>query len=182
MSFAMVLVILIVVGVLDVTHTTSFFRKPVPITQVVIKAGKPAAKPQNNASAATITPAAKTPTSNTGNVISGGTDTNGNATSTTNSSQWVVAASGNITVKQPVANATLQPGGVLSGSAKVSQVNFRLIDNSVGVVSEGTLSVVNGNFSGNLNFTPHSSSGRLDVFSTNAQGVELNEVQISVDF
>jgi hypothetical protein len=33
-----------------------------------------------------------------------------------------------------------------------------------------------------MTFTPHSSSGRLDVFSTNDQGVELNEVQISVSF
>jgi hypothetical protein len=170
-----------VIAVLELTNTTHFFHSATPASKVIVKAGKPTPAPKSNSSAGKPTTKTATP-DNTSRSISGATDTNGSATATTNPNQWVVAQSGAITVKQPTANATLQSGGTLSGSAKVDTVTYRLIDSSVGVISEGTLKVVNGNFSGALNFTSHSSTGRLDVFSTNAQGVELNEVQISVNF
>ncbi len=125
----------------------------------------------------------KTPTSsNAQHSIGGPTDSNGQATANTNSSQWITSSSGNITVEQPLANASIHSGTTLSGTAKVNAVNYRLIDASVGVISEGTLNVVNGKFSGNLNFTPHSSGGRLDVFSTAPNGAELNEIEIAVNF
>jgi len=171
----------LVVFALEITNTIHIFHKSVPATQVIVQVGKPTSVPKSNVSN-TAPPAAKSPAAGSSTLISGGTDTNGAANASTDPSQWVVSDSGNITVKQPVANAKLQSGAVLSGSAKVSTVNFRLIDSNVGVISEGTLNVVNGNFSGTLNFTPQSSSGRLDVFSTDSQGVELNEVQISVSF
>ncbi len=180
-SLIALIVIAAVLAVLEVTNTTHIFHDETPVAQVVVKKGKPAPEPQKNVSNSNSTNAEKTPT--TGNSVPGGaTDTNGSAGAQTSPGQWIVAASGAITVKQPLANAALQSGDTLSGSAKVSTVNFRLIDNQVGVISQGTLNVVNGNFSGNLNFTSHSSTGRLDVFSTDDQGVEINEVQISVSF
>lgn len=112
----------------------------------------------------------------------GATDTHGTASPSTSSSQWVSSASGDITVKQPAANAKLQDGSILSGSAKVNEVHYRLIDNTVGKIAEGVLSVSGGNFSGTLHFDPQGTGGRLDVFSTDSQGVEYNEVQINVSF
>jgi hypothetical protein len=165
--------------VLELTNTTYWFHKPA--AEIITIAGTPTKKPAVNVSGNTPAPT-KQPTSNTGNTIGGATAVNGQTSTPTNASQWIVAKSGNITVEQPLANATLHSGSILSGTAKVSVVNFRLIDNSTGVIAEGTLNVVNGNFSGALNFTPHSSSGRLDVFSTDATGVELNEIQITVGF
>lgn len=153
-----------------------------PANKVVKKAGNISnTKPANSANNPTPK---KAPTSsnNTQRNISGPTDTNGQATANTNSSQWITSTSGNITVEQPIANATIQSGTTLSGTAKVGTVNYRLVDSSVGVISEGTLNVVNGKFSGNLNFTPHSSGGRLDVFSTAPNGAELNEIEIAVNF
>lgn len=153
-----------------------------PATKQITKAGNFSS---NNAPANSANNPApkKSPTSsNTQRTISGSTDTNGQATANTNSSQWITSASGNITVEQPIANATIQSGTTLSGTAKVSTVNYRLVDDSVGVISEGTLNVVNGKFSGNLNFTPHSSGGRLDVYSTAPNGAELNEIEIAVNF
>jgi len=152
-----------------------------PASEVITVAGQPSpsAQPDTSANSPTLK---KQPASNTGRSIGGGTDTKGRATASTSPSQWITAKSGDITVKQPPANAALQSGDVLSGTAKVGTVNFRLTDNSVGVISEGTLQVVSGKFSGKLGFTAHSSSGRLDVFSTNSQGVELNEIQIAVSF
>lgn len=152
-----------------------------PATKVITKAGNFSGNSTPANSANNTTPK-KTPASNTQRTISGSTDTNGQAAANTNSSQWITSASGNITVEQPIANAAIQSGNTLSGTAKVSSVNYRLVDNSVGVISEGTLSVVNGKFSGNLNFTPHSSGGRLDVFSTAPNGAELNEIEIAISF
>ncbi len=126
----------------------------------------------------------KVPTNSNGTNQGTATDNRGQTPGgvSTPSSQWVQSQSGNITVKQPTVNSVFNSGNVLSGSAKVGQVHYRLIDNNVGVISEGLLSVVNGDFSGTMHFTPISSTGRLDVFSTDPNGKEINEVQIAVSF
>lgn len=172
-----VLLLLIVAGAVYWWH---FVRTPA--TKVITKAGNFTSSNTPANSANNPTPKKEPTNNNAQRTIGGPTDTNGQATANTNSSQWITSTSGNITVEQPLANATIQSGTTLSGTAKVSTVNYRVIDNTVGVISEGTLSVVNGKFSGNLNFTPHSSGGRLDVFSTAPNGAELNEIEIAVNF
>ena len=175
---AVILIGIVVAAALEATGTVHWFRKPA--AEIIVTAGHPSPPPANNVSGQQSTPS-KQPTSNTGSAIGGGTDTSGQITSpSTNSSQWITSKSGDITVQQPIANATLHSGDTISGTAKVSTVNFRLIDNATGVISEGTFNVVNGSFSGTITFTPHSNSGRLDIFSTSSDGTELNEVQISV--
>jgi cytoskeletal protein RodZ len=151
-----------------------------PANEAIVTAGNPSPAAQPNSSAGTPTPK-QNESSNTRN-IGGAADTGGTASSTTNSSQWITSKSGVITVHQPLANSTVKSGDVLSGTAKVGTVNFRLIDNTVGVIAEGTLTVVNGKFSGTLSFATHSSSGRLDVYSTDSNGIEQNEIQIAVNY
>jgi hypothetical protein len=124
----------------------------------------------------------KTPVSNTTQAGAGATDTQGSATPTTNANQWVTSKSGYITVKSPLADTKLTDGSVVAGSAKVDEVHYRLIDNIGGDLAKGTLSVVSGNFSGTLHFQPKGTGGRLDIFSTDSQGVEYNEVQLNVSF
>lgn len=109
------------------------------------------------------------------------TDNYGAGQVSTPSSQWTVSESGAITVKQPAAGATIKSGFLLAGSATVDKIQYRLIDNQVGVISQGFISVVNGNFSASVNYPSYGKSGRLDVFSTSANGVEINEVQIQVN-
>jgi len=112
-----------------------------------------------------------------------GEDTHGTDTNvSTPANQWTKSESGQITLKQPVADSTLSSGATISGSASVSQVYYRLIDDKTGVISQGVLDVVNGNFSGKVNFYSHGDSGRLDVYSLDSNGREVNEVQISVGF
>jgi hypothetical protein len=111
------------------------------------------------------------------------TDTKGqNSDVSTPSSQWTQSQSGLITVKSPAYGTTVKSGDQLLGSAQENQVQFRLIDDQAGVIAQGFLTVVNGNFSGNLNFSPHSNSGRLDVFTTGPTGEEVNEAQVPVKF
>lgn len=119
-----------------------------------------------------------------GNNSGNATDNNGQANSpvTTSPSQWTQSQSGVIVVKQPGANSKISSGALLFGTAKASKVQYRLIDNQTGVISQGFINVVNNNFSANLNFTSHGSSGRLDVFTADDNGVESNEVQIGVSF
>lgn len=98
------------------------------------------------------------------------------------SDKWTTSSSGQITVKTPTSGATLTSGAALIGTSKVGQVQYRLIDDQVGVISQGFISVVNNTFSGSLKFQSHSSTGRLDVFNSDENGKELNEVQIPVKY
>ncbi len=170
---------LILLG-LELTNTTHILHNP-PQTKYIVTAGTPVAAPKQKTGTTTRT-ADKTPVTNSSGGGNGVVDTQGSKHPDTDSSQWIVSQSGYITVKSPVANTKLSGGSEIIGSAKVAQVNYRLIDNNVGVLTQGTLSVLNGNFSGTLHFQPKGTGGRLDIFSTDAQGVEYNEVQINVAF
>ena len=118
--------------------------------------------------------------------VNQGTATDNNGTVpvpvTSSPGQWTQSQSGLIVVQQPLSNATFKSGDTLSGTAKVDQVQYTLIDNQVGVISQGTINVVNGVYSATVHFTPYASTGRLDVFSTNTDGQENNEVQLPVNF
>jgi len=176
------LAVILILAVLDLTNTITLLHKTTPTTKRVVVVGKPVQAPVTKATAGSQTASQKTNTND--NLVANGTitSTNGTAVPNTNPSQWVTSASGIITVKSPVANEQLASGSTLAGSAKVSQVDYTLIDNVVGVIDTGSLNVVNGNFSGTLNFQPQGTGGRLDVYTTNSQGVEYNEVQINVSF
>ncbi len=95
----------------------------------------------------------------------------------------ITSESGIITVKQPAKSEKLGSGSSISGTAKdLTQVQYRLIDDEVGVIARGSLSVVKGAFSGTLQFKSYATTGRLDVFSTNLSGDEINTVEIPVGF
>lgn len=175
--FFVIVVIVVVLFILEITNVTHLFHKAAvvrapstPITKL------PTKKPTNSGTKIQAT----NPTLSQG----GPTSENGQVPTNvpTNPSQWSVSASGVITVKLPSGNSTIQSGATLSGTASVSQVQYRLTDDQVGVISEGPINVVGGNFTATINFTSHGNSGRLDVFSTDTTGKEYNEVQIPVNF
>lgn len=114
-------------------------------------------------------------TSTDNNGVSSGSEANA-------SGQWTKSESGLITVKQPGPNSTIKNGAEVSGSASVSKVQYRLTDDQVGVISQGFINVVDGKFSASISFSSRANSGRLDVFSSNQAGAEINEVQIPVKF
>jgi hypothetical protein len=177
-------VAVLVVVVLEVTNTTHFFHKA-NSSKVVVTAGTPVVAPKTSSSPSQASP--KTATSNNTSLDAArnsgvAVDTKGSASVSTDSSQWTTSSSGLITVKQPTANSRLQDGSSIVGSSKLDQVKYRLKDNTVGVIAQGTLDVINGNFSGILHFQPQGTGGQLDIFSTDSRGVEYNEVQIYVSF
>jgi hypothetical protein len=124
------------------------------------------------------------PTNNATTTTGGVTDNKGVTTSNLPpSSLWVSSSSGDITLQEPSPNTTVQSGDTLSGTASVSNVGFILTDSSVGLIDQGTLTVVNGKFSGQLGFTPHATSGKLEVYYPNPNnGAEEDIIEIDVNF
>ena len=168
--------LVIIIAALELTGTTHIFHKQPPTSGTnSVKSSLP----PTSSSAPEKQPATSSPSVGQGSA----TDNQGQvSTPPTNSQQWTVSQSGVITVKQPVANAAFKSGDTVSGSASVSQVQYRLIDNQIGVLAQGALTVVNGSFSGTMQFKSVASTGRLDIFSLSDSGVETNEVEIPVNF
>jgi cell division protein FtsI/penicillin-binding protein 2 len=119
--------------------------------------------------------------SNTGDITQGGAiDNNGKATTDSQKDQWNISDSGAITLKTPASSATLQNGNEISGSATIDAIHYRLVDNAAGVIAQGSLNVVNDNYSGNLQFTSRGSNGTLVIYSFDNQGREINRIAIPV--
>lgn len=97
--------------------------------------------------------------------------------------QWTTSSTGNITLQQPTSGSSMHSGDTISGLAKVSTVQFILKDNAVGLISQGTLNVENGKFSGIVTFKAHSPTGQLEVYYPNpATGAEEDIIDINVQF
>src|SRR5579884_333191 len=111
------------------------------------------------------TPHTAAPSTNNGTANNGGAvDNNGSVNNNLPpESKWSSSANGAITLQQPYDAQDIKPGDTISGLAKVNSVSFLLKDDSVGIIAQGNLKVVNGKFSGTLQFTPHASTGKLEV-------------------
>ncbi len=109
-------------------------------------------------------------------------DNQGTIESTPPEEQWTISKTGQITVYTPVNNQLLSSGSALSGESTLPTVSYRVIDNVSGVINEGQLIVVNGKFSGSINFLTSASEGRLDIYSSNEDGIEFSNIEIPVRF
>ncbi|HJQ09255.1 MAG TPA: hypothetical protein VJ836_07290 [Candidatus Saccharimonadales bacterium] len=97
--------------------------------------------------------------------------------------EGVSSTSGAITVARPAKGALVTPGAILSGMVKdVDAVQYRLIDDQQGVIAQGQLQVADGTFSGKLQFSARAATGRLDVFSFDPTGREVNYIEMPVRF
>lgn len=149
-----------VVMVNQTAHTTS----KLPTAQSGYSSGKPRS------------------TSSSNNAQGGATDNNGAVTNPgTPTGQPTSSTSGLITLQYPSANQIISSGVQIYGQAQVSTVQFQLVDNASGLLAQGSLNVVNGKFSGTLQFTPSSNNGQLNIFSQNSPtSPEVNIISIPV--
>lgn len=175
LGLLLILLIIVGVGYLFLKH-----RQPTKTNSTAIASTTIHSLPSKTAA----NDGTKQSTSSTGINQGTSTDNHGVVSTPVNSAanQWSVSQSGAITVKEPVQNTTLKSGAQLVGSATVSEIQYTLIDNQVGVISQGNVSVVNGAFSALMGFQSYASSGRLDVYSTDTNGKEINLVEIPVNF
>ena len=120
----------------------------------------------------------------TGGAQGGAKDNNGKPPSGTNEPvPTKTSPNGVITVNGITDNALIKSGDSLYGMTTApGPINFRIIDQQSGVIAQGQLNVVNGSFSGKLEFTARSNSGRLDLYTTDAMGSEANNMEIPVRF
>lgn len=169
-----------VVFVLEKSGTTSFFSSIVDNEQAQTTSDVPSAQPDYNGGAAAEE------NKDPGNTIREDkgtaviTDTNGATSSDT--SQPLRSSTGEITVYLPHSGSKLASGQELSGTSTLSTVQYRLIDNVSGVITTGSLRVVNSKFSGTLSFDTSASEGRLDIFGTKSDANEFSNIEIPVRF
>lgn len=98
-----------------------------------------------------------------------------------NTGEPIVSSTGEITVYAPAQNSVVKSGQVVSGASSLPTVSYRIIDNVSGVIASGQLNVVDGKFSGKLNFDTSATEGRLDIFATKADGTEYSNIAISLE-
>lgn len=110
------------------------------------------------------------------------TSTDGNISTIPPQGQWTTSPNGVITVYSPANGEITTNGSTISGKTTVLRVSFRLIDDVSGVIAQGDLPVVNGTFSGTFSFSTTGKEGRLDVFSTQHDGTEINNVEVPIRF
>lgn len=115
------------------------------------------------------------PSRDGGAVDTGGSDAKQEGESTSSSSR-------RITVYSPSPSQVITNGSTISGASSLSVVSYRLIDDQIGVIGTGTLSVVNGKFSGKFSFSSNGTEGRLDVFRSLDDGREVDIVEVPVRF
>lgn len=113
---------------------------------------------------------------------SGGIRDNEGNLSDVDTSSSISSESGEITLYTPKGNSKVASGEKVAGESKLSVVSYRIIDNVSGVISTGQLKVVNGKFSGTLEFTTTATEGRLDLFGTKPDGAEYSIIEVPVRF
>lgn len=90
--------------------------------------------------------------------------------------------SGDISVYEPQPDQILKSGDRLYGTSKFDKVWYRLIDDKIGVVAQGSLPVENGKFSGTFQFSSEGSEGRLDIFRMTDDYLEADNIEINIRF
>ncbi len=98
-------------------------------------------------------------------------------------SQWNYSQNDVITLQYPTTTSDFLNGQPIVGLSSISPVNFILIDSSVGQIASGTLTVTNGKFDTPIEFTPHSSTGVLQIYHPSpANGSEQDIININIKF
>lgn len=105
-----------------------------------------------------------------------------NGTPSTTTSHPRSSETNEITIYLPLDDSSVSSGQEISGTSKLSTINYRIIDNKTGVIGSGALKVVDGKFSGKLSFITRATEGRIDIFASRPDGVEYSNIEIPVRF
>lgn len=121
-------------------------------------------------------------TTNNDSATGGIVDNNGASSTSVDTSNPTSSSNGDIVVYSPQKNSLLKSGATISGTSKLQKVSYRINDTNVGEISTGTLNVVNGKFSGTIQFQTSAANGQLDFFGTQSDGNEFDNISIPVQF
>lgn len=109
-------------------------------------------------------------------------DTAGEDASVDTSSSTLSSPKGMIVVSSPGKNSLLTNGSVIAGTSSYDMVYFRIYDDNVGRIAEGSLEVKNGKFSGAVSLDSKGSTGTINIFYRLDDGNETETVSIPVRF
>lgn len=109
-------------------------------------------------------------------------DNSGRIKDRTDPDKWTFSKSGDVTVYSPTYGQSTKSGDQISGKTNLSSISFRIIDDASGVIATGKLKVVQGQFSGTIDFESNADKGRIDIFGTLDSGKEFSNVEIPVKF
>jgi cytoskeletal protein RodZ len=166
MALVILLVIVITLFILEKTNVIDLFSKP----DTINSSSQPGDSTTNSSS------------SQQGGAVDM-SGTSADAAVETNQAQWIVSASGVITLQQPLTNGVVRPGDAIRGLSSTEVVQYRVEDDAVGVIAQGSLNVVDGQFYGILQFQAHSATGTLDTFTFDpTSGAEINHADINIKF
>lgn len=173
----MVFIILLgLVVVLEKLKVTNFYEKPKVNQEQSEKTTSEAATAQDNFTEGEERQAGNTINESRG---SGGvTDSNGNISNEVSTSNPIVSKTKEISIYSPQRDTRVSSGYEIAGISSLKSVSYRLIDDISGLISSGVLKVVDGKFSGRLNFNTESASGRLDIYGQKEDGTEFSNIEI----
>lgn len=174
------IVLLVVVGILEKFHVINLYSSKPSVTQTSepnAETTSTAASAQDNFTGGTDRQP-NTASSDEGTVK----DNNGSIGTVPSSSEWTISSDKAITVYSPAKSALVTNGFTLSGASTHQNVEFRLIDDVSGVISQGSVKVSSGKFSGTFSFSSKGTSGRLDIYYANPDGVESSSISIPVRY
>ncbi|MEI7674498.1 MAG: hypothetical protein WCI60_02075 [bacterium] len=178
-TLIIIITILVIVAAAAGLYISKRNDKNTDFIDTTAKTTSSAASAQENYnSGSDRTPSTTNPNNGTATV----TDTNGNQTTTTDKSLWTVSKTGEITVYTPTKDQILSNGATLSGASSLPVIYYRIIDNISGMITQGQLSVVNGKFSGTVNFATKATEGRLDIYGADDSGKEFSNVEVAIRF
>lgn len=109
-------------------------------------------------------------------------DTRGNIPANINTNQSITSSTGEITVYAPSKNSLIKKGQIIAGTSTLPRITYRVLDDVTGMIAMGELSVVNGKFSGTIDFNTSSKDGRIDIFATRSDGSEYSTVEVPINF
>lgn len=109
-------------------------------------------------------------------------DTGGNIPSDTETNQSISSSTGEITIYTPIKDSLIKKGQTIAGTSTLPKITYRILDNVTGMIAMGDLTVINGKFSGTIDFNTSSKDGRIDVFATRPDGSEYSNVEIPIIF
>lgn len=109
-------------------------------------------------------------------------DNKGAVQSTPQTPQWTVSKSGQITIYEPVNGQIISNNSLITGETTLPVVNYRILDDVSGMISQGQLSVVGGKFSASVNLSTNGAKGSIELYGADNSGKEFSNIRVPIRF
>lgn len=112
----------------------------------------------------------------------GATDNSGNIDQSVDTSNPISSSTGEISLYSPKQNSMISNQITVAGTSTLDSVMYRISDNVSGLITTGSLKIVDGRFSGIINIDTNGDIGQLDIYSTRSDGNEFSNISVSLSF